>query len=124
MEVNVHERAVRAAKTYVTRKGYEVIGESWSKESLAGRIDVIAKDDDAIVFIEVTTSTPEAGGFSQKHLSREQFEILAAMWFAENPEQSDIRVRFDTIAMMVFSENKALLRHHIDSLGAFAGSDD
>lgn len=123
MEVNVHERAVRAAKTYIARKGYEVIGESWSKESLAGRIDVIAKDDDAIVFIEVTTSSPEAGGFAQRNLSREQFEILAAMWLAENPEESEIRVRFDTIAMMVLGEDKAMLRHHIDSLGTYAGSE-
>lgn len=52
----LHDRAVQAATRFVERRGYGVLGSDWSCEGLAGRIDVIAEDEDAIVFIAVTAT--------------------------------------------------------------------
>lgn len=115
---NLHERAVKAAAQYVGRKGYEVLDESWSTETLAGRIDLVADDDGAIVFIEVTASSIAEGGFAEARLAREQLEILAAAWLAGNSEECNIPVRFDAVDIMVAGESKALLRHTVNRLGA------
>ena len=77
---NLHKRAVEAAIRFVERKGYEVLDRNWSCESVAGRLDLVAMDEDAIVFIDVTAANREEGGFSEGNLTREQFELLAATW--------------------------------------------
>ena len=61
-------------------KGYEVLDRNWSCEGVAGRLDLVAMDEDAIVFIDVTAANREEGGFSEGNLTREQFELLAATW--------------------------------------------
>ena len=57
---NLHERAVEAAIRFVERKGYEVLDRNWSCEGVAGRLDLVAMDEDAIVFIDVTAANREA----------------------------------------------------------------
>ena len=47
-------------------------------------------------------------------------EIAAAAWLSEHADDAgyvDIPVRFDSIAMMILSESRALLKHHINCLG-------
>lgn len=48
-------------------------------------------------------------------------EINAAKWLAENANDErfvNVSVRFDIISMLALSEGRALLRHHINCLGA------
>ena len=113
----MHERAVKAAARYAEIKGYEVVDRDWASEALAGRIDLVAKDDGAYVFIEVTVVDRSEGGFAEGHLTREQLEVLAATWFADNAPDAEAPVRFDAIDMIVIGGSKALLRHHINKLG-------
>ena len=119
---NLHERAVEAATRFVERRGYEVLDKNWTNEGLAGRLDLIAQDEDAIVFIDVTATDHAEGGFSESSLTREQFELLAAMWLKDKSPEDDITVRFDGIDMIVVSEDRALLRHHINKLSALTES--
>lgn len=57
--------------------------------------------------------------------ARERMGSAAARWLAAHAGGEgtiDVSVRFDAIGMIVLSENKALLRHRINCLGAdFAG---
>lgn len=117
----MHERAVKAAARYAEIKGYEMIDREWTSEALAGRIDLVAKDDDAIVFIEVTAVDRSEGGFAEGRLTREQLEMLAVTWLSENDPDDEERVRFDAIDMIVMDDSKALLRHHVNKLGGCEG---
>lgn len=119
---NLHERAVEAASRFVERKGYEVLDRNWSCEGVAGRLDLVAMDEDAIVFIDVTAANREEGGFSEGNLTREQFELLAATWLEGYTPEGDVPVRFDGIDMIVVNAGRAPLRHHINKLGSFAES--
>lgn len=114
----LHDRAVQAATRFVERRGYGVLGSDWSCEGLAGRIDVIAEDEDAIVFIVVTATDRSEEGFAECPITREQFEVLAAKWLTCNCPEGDIAVRFDRVDMLVVGESKALLRHHINAYGS------
>ena len=115
------ERAAKAAKFYLERKGMDVLDEAWTKEGLAGGIDLVARDGDTIVFADVTVSTVEDGGFRECQLSREQAELLAASWLGEHPDEADIEVRFDHVALMVCGESRAFRKHHVNCLG-YTGS--
>ena len=112
----LHTKAVQAAERFLERKGYEVLDCNWSVEGLAGEIGVVADDEGTICFVDVTATMHGDGGFSEGTLSREQFELLAASWLAGNSPEGDVACRFDRISMIVVSEDRALLRHHISAL--------
>lgn len=116
------QKAIKAAGTFLTRRGYEVLETEWRSED-GGAIDVVARDEDAIVFCDVEARSgiekgmPGEGGEG----ARERMEINAARWLSEHgddPDNADIIIRFDHISMLVVDENRALLRHHINCLGS------
>lgn len=117
---DLHERAVKAAIRFCEHRGYEILDEGWTKEGTAGRIDLVAREDDVLVFIDVTVAEQSDGGFKEGNLTREQFEMLAALYLGENEPEGDIPVRFDSIDLIVVNDNRALLRHHINRLGSCA----
>lgn len=121
---DMKERAVKAAKRYLELRGFEILGESWAQDGLAGSIDLVARDCGEIVFATVTPGGFEDGiGFREEALSHEQFELLAAAWLSEHIGDlgDDVPVRFDRISILVISENRAMLRHCENALiGPFA----
>lgn len=115
------KKAVRAADQFLVQRGYEVVESNWRSEG-GSSIDLVAREDDTLVFVDVYARSgidrgmPEEGGES----SRERREIAAATWLSEHADDegiADTPVRFDSIAMMLVSENRALLKHHINCLG-------
>ena len=46
------QKAIKAAATFLDRRGYEVIDTEWESED-GGYIDVAARDENAIVFCDV-----------------------------------------------------------------------
>ena len=88
-----------------------------------GSIDLVAKDGDELVFVDVVAHR-STDGFPEAHIGRELREILAAKWLGEHVEEYDnVSVRFDDVAMMVVSESRALLRHHINCFGTMETAD-
>lgn len=118
------QNARKAAKRYLELKGFEVLDENWARDGLAGNIDLVASDCGEIVFVNVTPSDlNQDAGFREEPLSREQFELLAATWLGEHVEcmEPDFPVRFDRVSVLILSESRAVLRHHINALtGPFA----
>ena len=128
MTKKLQERAIEAAVKFVDRRGYEVLDKAWSAgEGIA--VDLVARDGDAIVFIDVAAREGIEKGLPGEDPAgcRQRMEIAAARWLAEHAEElADITVRFDLIALMAIDDKRALLRHHINALGCgeFADSAD
>ena len=115
------EKAIKAAEKFLERRGYEVVESNWKSEG-GNSLDLVAREDDTVVFVDVYArhgfdkGMPEEGSEG----SRERREIAAAAWLSEHADDEgyvDMPVRFDSIAMMLLSENRALLKHHINCLG-------
>lgn len=104
----LQEKAVKAATRFIERKGYELLETGWTFPE-GTRIDLIASDEDTLVFIDVTATEYGEGGFEGGKVKRGDLEI------AGNSPDGDIQVRFDIIDMMVVSTDRALLRHHINA---------
>ena len=108
-------KAVKAATRFCERRGYEILATGWEPKDGEGIIDLVADDEGAIVFIDVTATSHGDGGFAHGHTERHDMEVLAASWLAENTPEGDVSVRFDMIDMIVVSTDRALLRHHINA---------
>ena len=112
------EKAMGAVRTFLERKGYEIVDEAWQGPEGIGGIDLVAVDEDGtLVFVDATVRIG-TDGFPEAHRARGLREALAATWLAGNGDDyADTPVRFDEVAMMVVKENRALLRHHINCFG-------
>lgn len=51
----LQEKAVKAAARFIERKGYELLETGWTSPE-GTRIDLVAKDEDTLVFIDVTAT--------------------------------------------------------------------
>ena len=91
----------RKAAKWLTRQGLRLIARNWRCD--LGELDLIARDGDTVVFVEVRTAgtetpfagSPEAtvGPEKQRRLKR-----LAHAWLARSTWRPDA-VRFDVIAV-------------------------
>ena len=110
----LQEKAVKAATRFIERRGFELLETGWTSPE-GTQIDLIASDDDTLVFIDVTAIEYGEGGFEGGKVKRSDLEIAAASWLAGNTPDGDIQVRFDIIDMLVVSADRAPLRHHINA---------
>ena len=102
------------AVDYLIERGYQIIERNWSNGHK--EIDIVAKDGDTIVIVEVKTrrSTylvePETAVdvFKQRNL------IWAANSFV-NRFQYDNDVRFDIISIVIDSNNEKRIEHIEDA---------
>lgn len=108
-------RGEEAAARFLYRRGYDVLERNWSCP--AGEVDIIAKDEDALVFVEVKTRKNSERGFPSEAVTqkkRERYEKIA-LAYLEDTHLRDLAVRFDVISLVVIGPDKALIRHHINA---------
>lgn len=110
----LQEKAVKAATRFIERKGYELLETGWTSPE-GTQIDLVANDEDTLVFVDVTAIEYGEGDFEGGKVKRGDLEIAAASWLAANSPDGEIQVRFDIIDMLVVSADRALLRHHINA---------
>ncbi len=111
----LNEKVITAAERLLDRRGYEILDTNWEAPDGFGTVDIVTVEEDAIVFVDVE-ATRGTDGFPEEENARGKREALAAKWLAENVDRGDMSIRFDVISMMVVSEDRALLCHHINQL--------
>lgn len=98
------EKAITAAASYLERKGYEIIDRECE-------FDLVAKDDECLVFVTVDYSfgeLPEDTEFDRSKLEK------AACKYLLSGNEEEIKVRFDNISLAIVKNDRALLRHAIN----------
>jgi putative endonuclease len=112
--VSINRQGEEIASGYLKRQGISILERNWRCD--AGEADIIAREDESLVFIEVKTHAKIENGFPEDFFSpakRSRYERIAMRYLmAANPPSA--RVRFDAISIL-YSEGKALLRHHRDA---------
>ena len=98
------------AEDYIKRKGYNIIQRNY--RCRLGEIDIIAKDDDTIVFIEVRTKQNENFGTPQDSVTSTKMSKISktALSFIHEKNLSGFSYRFDFIAI-TFSQGKPNIEH-------------
>jgi putative endonuclease len=100
----------KLAGRFLRKKGYKILYRNFRGHS-GGEIDIVARDDDTLVFVEVKTRTREdfgrpieaVGRQKQKRISR---GALAWLRLLDNP---DILFRFDVVEIIIAEDAKPRL---------------
>ena len=101
------------AKEFLIKRGYQVIKENYYTR--LGEIDLIIKDHNQLVFVEVKTRTSLKFGLPEEAVSQFKKErmINCALQYLSEKEIQDDNYRLDIIAILINKDNKkALIRHH------------
>jgi putative endonuclease len=88
------------ARRYLEAKGYAFITGGWSRP--VGELDLVMRDGDELVFVEVKTRHGEAMGRAEEAIAPAQGRRLLATaeWFlAEHPTLADLIWRIDLVAI-------------------------
>lgn len=101
----------RAVDFLVHEAGMQVLDRNW--RCAEGEIDIVARDADAVVFVEVKTRREqEFGAPAEAVVAAKQLRLrrLAARWLAEHPGHLD-EVRFDVVSVLRPRRGPALIEH-------------
>ncbi len=113
--IELGRRGEEAAARFLERRGFEVLERNWTCS--AGEADIIAQDEDTLVFVEVKTRSNTEKGLPEEAVDerkRERYERIAAA-FLQTYETVDIAVRFDVVSILVIGSERAFLRHHVNA---------
>ena len=111
------DRGEQAAARYLEHIGYEVLERNWMCP--AGEADIIARQDEILVFVEVKTRTGISKGFPEEAVDarkRKRYEKIAAYYLSEY-EEVNIPFRFDVIGILVIGEDRAAIKHYVNAYG-------
>jgi putative endonuclease len=109
----IARRGEDAAAAFLQRLGMQIETRNW--RSPAGEIDIVARDGDELVFVEVKTRKSERAGTAEEAVSvakQRRIVRLARAYLASVGGTPDTGVRFDVVAIRVIAEDRALLRHY------------
>ena len=115
---NLNDKAAKVTRRHLERCGYIMPETAW--KCPAGTRDVIAGDEDAIVFVDVTARREADKGSPTKRCGagvRERREMVTLAWFVEYEEAVDTATRSDNIAMLAMGSSQAMIRRHLNALG-------
>ena len=105
-----------AAARFLERYGYVILERNWHCQ--AGEADIIAKDDESIIFVEVKTRSNVDYGLPEEAVTaekRKRYERIAA-YYLKDQDLVDLRVYFDVMSISAFGDT-ALLRFHHNAYG-------
>lgn len=100
----------RLAREYLQRNGYKVLETNWRFKR--DEIDIIARDGNVLVFVEVKSTTSDAWGEpAGKVTVKKQKNITRAADAYVKSNELDMEVRFDVISLLIDKTDKNI--HHI-----------
>ncbi len=86
------ERAAR----YLQRKGFTILGRNLRLGR--GELDIIARQNDLLVFVEVKTHKTLESALLAVHPDKcSRLQSAALIWLAQHPECAKLQCRFDLI---------------------------
>jgi putative endonuclease len=106
-------RGEDAAAAFLERVGMRIEARNWRCSS--GELDVVARDGDDLVFVEVKTRRSERAGTAEEAVSaakQRRVVRLARAYLASEDRAYQGSVRFDVVAIRVIGDDRALLRHY------------
>lgn len=96
--VKAGQRGEAAARDFLQRQGYRIIAERYRWRG--GEIDLIARDGNTLVFIEVKSRSSHSHGLPEEAVTpqkQRKLILTAKRYLSEYP--SNLEMRFDVVAL-------------------------
>jgi len=90
------------AAKFLVKQGYKILASNYSTP--AGEIDIIAKEKDVIVFVEVKARRSDRYGSPERAITKtKQRKIsMAALHYLKDRHLVNVKARFDVIAIRMY----------------------
>ena len=115
----IGQQGEEIAARFLERAGYRILARNWRVGRL--ELDLVARDGETIVFVEVKARRPGPQSPSEAvdRRKRARLRKAAARWIARNRDRAS-EYRFDVVAITFTRGRRAAIRHDV---GAFTGDD-
>ena len=114
MQKNIYgKRSEIIAANYLKKKGYKILETNYKNK--VGEIDIIAKDKDYIVFIEVKARMSQAFGHPFEAIDerkQQKIHAVASLYMVKNHKYGSL-CRFDAISIL--GQENPEITHIIDA---------
>lgn len=111
--LEIGKRGELIAEKFLVQNGYTILVTNWRKQK--GEIDIIAKEEDLIVFIEVKTRSGSETAIPESAINRKKKEILCRTAFAYMEEIDwTWAFRFDIVSVLILSNQIPIIQHFKD----------
>jgi len=106
-------RGERIAESYLRRRGYTVLHKNYRCRE--GEIDIIVRDEDCIVFVEVRTKRDCGFGCPEESITSVKKERLIALaeLYIQDADMPHVSWRIDVIAIELNSHNTVARLNHV-----------
>ena len=111
-KIKLGRRGEKLARKFLKKQGYRLLRSNYN--TTRGEIDLIMRDDDTIVFVEVKTRRSEkfATAESAVNYRKQKHLIAAARKFINTYRFNDHPCRFDVVAIVAPENSKPTIRHY------------
>ncbi len=108
-------RGERIAARALRQAGYRIVTRNY--KCFAGEIDLIALDDDTLVFVEVKTRSSADAAFPEANVNhRKQRQITRVARAYVAAKQIDERpLRFDVVSVLLEGRSKPAVEHFVNA---------
>jgi putative endonuclease len=105
------------AAQYLTANGFEILTRNF--RTRLGEIDIIAKAQKTIIFVEVKTRTSIAFGYPAEYVTRSKQQKLlkAAVYYLHACGADNAPARFDVLEVLPTQQGLAVANHIINAFG-------
>lgn len=103
------KRGEKIAEAFLQKMGYEILITNWRDKKF--EIDIIAKDIEDIVFIEVKTRSSDIYGSPEEAVTlKKQKHLIEGADYYIQENEIDLECRFDVISI-IYNSNQEKIRH-------------
>ena len=106
--IKTGQEGERLAVAYLESTGHSILETNWTFERY--ELDVIARKNDEIIFVEVKTRTGTSHGFPEQAVTRKKAKTMfdgASIYLEENELENEIR--FDIVSIVLRGETPDIL---------------
>ncbi|MCB5251646.1 MAG: YraN family protein [Candidatus Cloacimonadaceae bacterium] len=103
------------AANYLIRKGYNILERNYRIKG--GEIDIIAQNDNTLIFVEVKTRKKHSMKLALMNISynkQKRISLTAERYINQYPENVKKNIRFDIIIAFYYSENNTYRIEHLE----------
>jgi len=101
-------RGESLAATYLQQQGYVILARNW-RASRLGEIDIVAREEDCLVLVEVKTRRSRDYGLPEESVTpakQARLLSLAQAYLAEEVGDQDVNWRIDVVAVEISPRGK------------------
>ena len=110
----IGKRGEVLAVRYLEEQGYQILETNWRFSR--AEIDIISKEGDILVFVEVKTRSSDLFGAPELGLTaKQEIQIADAAAAYMRAVQHEWEIRFDIISIILENENQFQLQHFKDA---------